>query len=436
MVWRKLPILEWSSEMAQSATSAALYSTSCFLRLAIGQLIIAMKTAYESIGIFLLPYGIFQLFAISVLLPAYFARVLTGLIPTILGTIWCLIFPWDKLIEQTESSRRQSAMFAQLQLEGKYIFRVGDVARVNRSGTEWMSDILWEEHTEEFEVMPRLRKEGHEIYALDWIGHGRSDKPIHRESVTFELHMQTVMAFVNHVQLQGAVLVGHSWGGYVALCCIPHLPSSSCSGLFLMNSFMPCQPKGMGIDGRIIYGFRFLLSRVLDGYISQSTLTRLLLYDVPRRDAKGYGAPYRDIPANARPSFEPFDHISIGVSPHILRYMREKPLWKACEAICPKGFAGLNSLALLSERVDSASRYVLENRSGDKKEGTEGRIRSAIVFGEHDPLGRGYKKALACEIGKGNMVNCALNGIMIENAGHYPMEDKPEDVAQLIARFV
>jgi hypothetical protein len=120
--------------------------------LATGQLIIAIKAANESISTSLLSYGIFQLFAISILLPAYFARALTDLIPTIVGTIWCLIFPWDKLIEQTESSRRQSAMFAQLQLEGKYIFRDGDIARVNRSGKEWMNNILWGEHTEEFEV--------------------------------------------------------------------------------------------------------------------------------------------------------------------------------------------------------------------------------------------------------------------------------------------
>ncbi|OKP15188.1 hypothetical protein PENSUB_1626 [Penicillium subrubescens] len=192
----------------------------------------------------------------------------------------------------------------------------------------------------------------------------------------------------------------------------------------------------MGIDGRVLHGFRFLLTRVLDGYISQSTITRLLLYDIPRRDAKGYGAPYRDLPANVGPSFEPFDHMSIGVPPHLLRYMRETPLWKACEAFCPKGFAGLNSLALLSERVDSASRYLLESRSDDKNEDTESRFKTAIVFGERDPLGRGYKTALSCVIGKRNMVDWALDGIMIENAGHYPMEDKPENVAQLISRFV
>lgn len=152
MVWRKPSILDWNSKMAQSTIPTPLYSTRCFLRLATGKLIIAIKAAYESISIFLLSYGIFQLFAISILLPAYFARVLTGLIPTILGTIWCLIFPFDKLIEQTESSRRQSAMLAQLQLEGKYIFKDGDIARVDRSGKEWMNDLSWDEHTEELEV--------------------------------------------------------------------------------------------------------------------------------------------------------------------------------------------------------------------------------------------------------------------------------------------
>lgn len=61
--------------------------------------------------------------------------------------------------------------------------------------------------------MPKLLEEGHELYALDWIGHGRSDKPTHRDSITFELHMRTLIAFVNHVQLKDAVLVAHGLGG-------------------------------------------------------------------------------------------------------------------------------------------------------------------------------------------------------------------------------
>lgn len=61
--------------------------------------------------------------------------------------------------------------------------------------------------------MTQLLEEGHEIYALDWLGHGRSDKPTRQGPITFELHMRTLSAFVKHVQLRDAVLVAHSWGG-------------------------------------------------------------------------------------------------------------------------------------------------------------------------------------------------------------------------------
>jgi pimeloyl-ACP methyl ester carboxylesterase len=115
--------------------------------------------------------------------------------------------------------------------------------------------------------------------------------------------------------------------------------------------------------------------------------------------------------------------------------LREKPLWKVCEAFCPKSFNDLNTLALVSERIDSARRYLRENRNGDQDETTARRLRSVVVFGERDPLGRDYKEALFSVIGKNNMADWALDGIMLENSGHYPMEDKPEDVAQLITRF-
>jgi pimeloyl-ACP methyl ester carboxylesterase len=160
-----------------------------------------------------------------------------------------------------------------------------------------------------------------------------------------------------------------------------------------------------------------------------------MFYEVPARDARGYGAPYRYLPANSGPSVEPFAYMSTGIPQHFLRDLREKPLWKVCEAFCPKSFNDLNTLALVSERIDSARRYLRENRSGDQDEATARRLRSVVVFGERDPLGRDYKEALLCVIGKNNLADWAIDGIMLENAGHYPMEDKPEDVAQLITRF-
>lgn len=43
-------------------------------------------------------------------------------------------------------------MQAQLQLEGKYIFRDDDIVRVDRSERQWMNDIPSRDNTEEFLV--------------------------------------------------------------------------------------------------------------------------------------------------------------------------------------------------------------------------------------------------------------------------------------------
>jgi hypothetical protein len=154
MAWdqgKPLP-LNLGSEMPQAATSAVLYFTRCFLHFAAVQLIVTVQTLYESLSVFLLSFTICRLCAISILLPVYILQVSYRLLPTVLRNIRCLILPWNKLIEDTESYRRQGAMQAQLQLEGKYVFREDDIVRVDRSEKQWMNDIPWHDKTEEFLV--------------------------------------------------------------------------------------------------------------------------------------------------------------------------------------------------------------------------------------------------------------------------------------------
>lgn len=62
-------------------------------------------------------------------------------------------------------------------------------------------------------MIPKLVDQGHEVYALDWIGHGRSDKILRPELINFELHMRTLIDFYNHVGLRDSILVAHDWGG-------------------------------------------------------------------------------------------------------------------------------------------------------------------------------------------------------------------------------
>lgn len=152
MVWnqRKSPGI-WGLEKPRTVISA-LYFTICFLHLAAVHVVITAQTTCKSAIALLLSFTIFRLWAISVLLPLYILQVFLCLLPTILGNAWCLIFPWDRLIENTESYRRQWAMLAQLQLEGKYNFRDDEILRVERSGKQWMDNVLWDESTEEFAV--------------------------------------------------------------------------------------------------------------------------------------------------------------------------------------------------------------------------------------------------------------------------------------------
>lgn len=170
--------------------------------------------------------------------------------------------------------------------------------------------------------------------------------------------------------------------------------------------------------------------------MSESTITRFISPEILEGDVEGYEAPYRHLPANARPSVEHFACIGTGIPHFVLRDLRETPLWKICEAICgPRNFSYLNALALLSERDDNARGYWQMAQQNDLNVATESRPKSVVVFGERDSLVKNYKETLVRGIGKNNMVDWAPDGIWLQNAGHYPMEDKPEGVAQLIARL-
>jgi pimeloyl-ACP methyl ester carboxylesterase len=64
-------------------------------------------------------------------------------------------------------------------------------------------------------VIEHLVEGGHEVFAIDWIGHGASDKPLDVALIPFELHMRTLKSCIDHFELTGCYIVAHDWGGYV-----------------------------------------------------------------------------------------------------------------------------------------------------------------------------------------------------------------------------
>ena len=59
--------------------------------------------------------------------------------------------------------------------------------------------------------------ERYQAFAFDRPGHGHSDRPIHNGDVTVEVQARLLYAALDQLRVERPILVGHSWGGALAL---------------------------------------------------------------------------------------------------------------------------------------------------------------------------------------------------------------------------
>lgn len=148
----KLASLKLGWDMPKATTSAVLNLLRWLFLLTVVQIFATVRAFYEKTSAFLLSFTIFRLYAIVVLLPVYVSQISFRLLPTAFRNIRSLMFPWDKLIEDTETHRRLWAIQVQLQLEGKYVFQKDDIVKFNRFNEYWMGHSQWSDNTKEFIV--------------------------------------------------------------------------------------------------------------------------------------------------------------------------------------------------------------------------------------------------------------------------------------------
>jgi pimeloyl-ACP methyl ester carboxylesterase len=89
-------------------------------------------------------------------------------------------------------------------------------------------------------VFPSLLEQGHDVYAIDWLGHGRSDKILRPQSITLELHIYTLVKFFEVTELENGIIAAHDWGGYV--------PSHYLSCLLMIQVYRPLHPPPTAIE--------------------------------------------------------------------------------------------------------------------------------------------------------------------------------------------
>jgi haloalkane dehalogenase len=83
-------------------------------------------------------------------------------------------------------------------------------------------------------VIPELTPAARAI-APDYLGFGRSDKPLAREAYTYDLHVRSIARLVEELDLRDATVVVQDWGGPVGLRVATEHPDRF-SRLVIMNT--------------------------------------------------------------------------------------------------------------------------------------------------------------------------------------------------------
>jgi len=84
-------------------------------------------------------------------------------------------------------------------------------------------------------MIPTFLREGARVVAPDLIGFGKSDKPKKDSFHQFETHRQSLIDFIERLNLQRIILVVQDWGGILGLT-LPMACPERFSGLLVMNT--------------------------------------------------------------------------------------------------------------------------------------------------------------------------------------------------------
>ncbi len=66
-------------------------------------------------------------------------------------------------------------------------------------------------------MIPVFVASGGRVIAPDWLGFGRSDKPVDEHVYTFNFHRNMLLALIRHLDLRNMTLVVQDWGGLLGL---------------------------------------------------------------------------------------------------------------------------------------------------------------------------------------------------------------------------
>lgn len=92
------------------------------------------------------------------------------------------------------------------------------------------------------------------VIAPDLIGFGKSDKLVEMKDYNFKMHFDALISFVEQLDLNNITIVVQDWGGLLGLSLVGHMPERF-ARLVIMNTFLPTGDRPMPMAFKIWSGF-------------------------------------------------------------------------------------------------------------------------------------------------------------------------------------
>jgi haloalkane dehalogenase len=231
-------------------------------------------------------------------------------------------------------------------------------------------------------MIPPLVAGGHRVIAPDFAGFGRSDKPTDRSWYTYDRHVELMTSLLEQVDVRGATAVVQDWGGPIGLRWATENPDRV-DRLVIMNTGLFA-----GQVNEAFLAWRDFAERNPDlpvGFVIQSATAT----EVPQEVVDAYEAPWPDAASKAGAAQFP-----------LLVPIRESD----------PGVAEMN------EARERLSRW-------------EGPV--LVCFSDSDPI-------FTPKAGQRfvDQIPGARDLVVIEGAAHFLQEDKGEQIAAEINRFL
>jgi haloalkane dehalogenase len=137
-------------------------------------------------------------------------------------------------------------------------------------------------------MIPIFAAAGDRVIAPDFLGFGRSDKPVEETAYTFDFHRGALLDLVEALDLRKIVLVVQDWGGLIGLT-LPMEAPERYSSLLVMNTMLGTGDEALG-EG-------FLAWRDFSNRNPDMDVARLMQRACPHlsaEEAAAYAAPYPD----------------------------------------------------------------------------------------------------------------------------------------------